>query len=455
MAFFAALTNNKTSDFQQAFNVTDITSNAMQEALKDCFGLYFKAASEKSKKEDDCQRLPVVIVNKLYKTIFSEYTAQGDNDFANHILSKLDDIKKKAVQYMLVGGNCLIKPVPRENGFYFLPVRRDCFIPLGRDEEDNLTCIGMAETSSYNGKYYTLVEKRTAGEKLTIENKLFVSNDSSSLGTQIPLNSYYKYKNLKPLIELPVKGIGLVELKTPMLNDIDGSADGVPVYAPAAKLIHHININEKQLNDEFENGRSRIIASDDMFRKTADGQKEITDSVFTALDEDPEKVGITIFSPALREQNYINRKNEYLRNIESLIGFKRGILSEVEAAERTATEVTSSEGDYNLTIIDFQEAWSDAVKDVALLCAELGKIYRVRGTIDIDPEKIVIDFGDGVLYNRDKTWQEYKEMVQMGLIKPEIAVAWYFNLPCKTKPDIEKIRRDYMPELEELIEGEE
>jgi hypothetical protein len=40
----------------------------------------------------------------------------------------------------------------------------------------------------------------------------------------------------------------------------------------------------------------------------------------------------------------------------------------------------------------------------------------------------------------------------MGMIKPEIAVAWYFELPCKTKSDIEKIRQNYMPELEQLME---
>ena len=134
---------------------------------------------------------------------------------------------------------------------------------------------------------------------------------------------------------------------------------------------------------------------------------------------------------------------------------KRGILSEVEAVERTAKEVTSSEGDYNLTIIDFQEVWENALKEILILCAELGKLYRVEGAVDIDVTKISVDWGDGVLYNREKVWQEYKEMVQMGLIKPEIAVAWYFNLPCKNKKDIENIRRNYMPEIESLLVGDE
>lgn len=452
MAIFSALFNNNTDSFQQAFNVKDITSAEMMQAIKDCFNLYFSA--EEHPEEDDCQRLPVIVVNKLTKTAFSEYSVNADGEFAQGVLKALDVIKKKAMQYMLVGGECLIKPVPYGDRFYFLPVRRDCFIPLGRDEEGKLTSIGMAEFSSVNGEYYTLLEKRTAGETLIIENKLFMSEISGTLGREVPLTSLHKYELLQPVITLPIKGIGLIELKTPLLNDVDGSDEGVPVFEPAAKLIRNINRNEYQLDREFENGRSRIIASADMFKKNRNGQKELKDDVFVALEEDPENVGITIFSPELREQSYLNRKNEYLRNIESLIGLKRGILSEVEAAERTATEVTSSEGDYNLTIIDFQDVWAAAVREITVLCAELGKIYRVKGATDIDSSEIVIDFGDGVLYNRDKTWSEYIQMVHAGLLKPELAVAWYFNLPHKTKADFEKIRRDYMPELEELTEGE-
>ncbi|MBE6771064.1 MAG: phage portal protein [Ruminococcaceae bacterium] len=452
MAILSALFNNKTSGFEQAFNVKDITSPEMKIAIKDCFELYYGAEKPK---EDNCQRIPALVVSKLYKTTFSEYTVNADGDFAEGVISKLGEVKKKAMQYMLVGGSALIKPVPNGDRFYFLPVRRDCFIPLGRDAEGKLTSIGTAEQTTVNGKYYTLLERRTAGEKLLIENKLFASDSANDLGVQVPLNSIKKYEKLLPKFELPIKGIGLVEIKTPMLNDVDGSEDGVPVYEPAADLIHNINKNEYLLNREFENGRSRIIASGDMFEKTTSGEKIINDDVFVALDEDPENVGITIFSPELREQSYLNRKNEYLRNVESLIGLKRGILSEVEAAERTATEVTSSEGDYNLSIIDFQEIWTNALKEIAVLCAELGKIYRIKGAVDIDPEKISVDWGDGVLYNRDKTWQELKEMVAAGMLKPEIAVAWYFNLPCKTKADLQKIREKYMPEIEDLTEGEE
>lgn len=59
-------------------------------------------------------------------------------------------------------------------------------------------------------------------------------------------------------------------------------------------------------------------------------------------------------------------------------------------------------------------------------------------------------WGNGVLYDADKEWTDRKEMVQMGLLKPELALAWKFDLPSETEADLEAIRQKYMPELADL-----
>jgi A118 family predicted phage portal protein len=451
MSVISALLNcNKIYNFSDAFGVKDITTAEMQEAIKLWLTMYF---DHKDKELDDCQRLPVLIVNKLVKTAFSEYSASSENTFAQTTLEDLERARRAAFQQMLISGECLIKPVPTADGFIFVPIRRDCFAPLSRNERGELTSVGTAELTVEGGDYYTLLERRTAGYVLTIETKLFRSGDAGTLGTEVPLASLAKYANLQPIMQLPVAGLGLASLKSPLYNTVDGSFDGVSIYAPAADLIARINRNEQQLCNEFELGRARIMVSDDLIKRDGNGNKRVVDDVFTRFDGDPQDFGVTIFSPAFREQSYLARKTEYLRNIESLIGFKRGILSDVQEAERTATEITSSDGDYNLTIIDLQSMWTQAVRDLLVICSALGEIYRINGHSTIDPDEAVLDYGDGVLYNRDKTWNEYVGMVQMGLIKPEIAVAWYFEEPCKTPADIENIRAKYMPEIESLTQS--
>lgn len=458
MSILTAIKNsNKVYELEDAFKAKDATGALMREQIRRWLSLYYGDPDDGC---DPSQRIPVLIVNKLYKTVFSEYecTASGSQKvFLDQLTDRLDICRKKAMQFSLIGGECFIKPVITSNGISFTVIRRDAFLPFARDMYGRVTDIGTAEFTERGGKYYTLAERRTVTNgKLVIQNRLFRSDTPNMLGVPVPLTALEEYSKLLPEIELEgIYNLGIVSLRTPLENTVDGSGDAVSVYAPAVGLIENINRNEAQLNTEFENGMSRIIVSDDLLKRDGSGRKRLTDSVFTAIDDDPESAGITIYNPTLRESSFIARKQEYLRNIESLIGFKRGILSEVEAAERTATEITSSAGDYNLTIMDFQQCWETTLRELMDTCVRLGRIYGLVSGSDINMKSdIAVSWGDGVLYNRDKTWQEYVSMVQSGLLKPEIALAWYFDMPCENEGNMQKIREKYMPELQALAGGE-
>jgi A118 family predicted phage portal protein len=227
-------------------------------------------------------------------------------------------------------------------------------------------------------------------------------------------------------------------MKTPMLNCVDGSQEGVSIYGAAAGLIRNIDENEAQINGEFSRGESRILVSSDMLR---DGQ--LQDHLFVGLDEDPENVGMTIFSPALREDSYLARKQEYLRNVESFVGLQRGMLSDANTQDRTATEISSSAGDFNLTVIQFQQMWQECLQDTVKLCAQLAEMYGLPQIMDT---QVSVDWGNGVLYDEEKKWAEYLQMVEEGLLRPEIALGWRFGLPAKTPEEWEAIRKDWMPE---------
>ena len=108
---------------------------------------------------------------------------------------------------------------------------------------------------------------------------------------------------------------------------------------------------------------------------------------------------------------------------------------------------------YNLTIIDFQRMWESAVREAVRVCEILGRLYKVFSGSTIDQEKdITISWGNGVLYDEDKTNSEMMSQVQAGLLAPERYLGWYYNLPCDTEADREKIRKEYMPEVKEVEE---
>lgn len=203
---------------------------------------------------------------------------------------------------------------------------------------------------------------------------------------------------------------------------------------------------EYQMRQEFENGASRVFASEDLLREDGYGRRTLQDDLFIGLPDDPANVGVTVYSPQLRVEQFLARKQDILRSCESLIGFKRGILSEVEAAERTATEITSSEGDYNLTIQELQAMWQNGAGQALELCAALGKVYGMPGLSFDAGKDLTMDWGDGVLFDRTRTWNEYMSMVTSGLLRPELALAWYFDLPHADAAQLAKIRKELMPQ---------
>ena len=427
-------------DYEERFGASDKTTKAMKNAIADWFDLYYLADSQEDR--DPCQRIPYTVVNKLVKAIFGEYTASAADAGYQHLVDALDAQRKNAVQLALIGGECYIKPCPGAQTFGFTLIPRNQLLIFGKDGDGEPTDVGTMETSAYGKYFYTLLERRTldAAGLLTIENSLYRSADANSLGTQVSLQEHPAYENLAQTyrFEAPMGGIGLVRMKTPMLNCVDGSSDGVSVYGAVAGLIRNIDENEAQIKGEFSRGESRVILSRDMLR---DGQ--LQDHLFVGLDEDPEAVGMTVYSPQLRYEAYLARKQEYLRNVESMLGMRRGMLSDANMEERTATEITSSAGDFNLTVIELQHMWQEAQKKTLALCGKLAALYQLPYPEEME---VSVDWGNSTLYDEDKIWEEYRQMVSMGLIAPEVALGWRFNLPSNTAAERKTIRQKYMPQ---------
>lgn len=90
----------------------------MRDAINAWRDTYLKREGDKA--SDPCMRMAYVIVHKLQKGVFAEYssdildkekTAKGK--WMDRNLSQLDLIRDSVLQWMLIGGECWVKPVPR------------------------------------------------------------------------------------------------------------------------------------------------------------------------------------------------------------------------------------------------------------------------------------------------------------------------------------------------------
>lgn len=466
MALIRALLDKSIPGLDEAFGGRDVASEEMQTAIKSWIAEYFNRTPDKD--SDPCQRLPYTIVHKLEKGMFAEYDSDLlDKDSAkgswmSENLTQLDLAKSTAMQWTLIAGEAWLKPVPfqQDGRTFFRPqvIRRNQAVVMGRDPDGRLTSIGMVEQTAQGGSWYTLVESRTvdAAGFLQMHNKLYRSSGAHLLGAPCALDSLSRYAELSEswAYPKPVGSVGLVPLRTPMANCVDGSLEAVSIYEPAMGLIHNINRNEAQLSREFELGQHRIVAPAEMLRTGDHGERKLDDQVFVGLQDYKAQGGLSIrsFSPALRHESYEARKQSYLKSVENVIGMKRGLLSDVQEVEKTAYEIASTAGDYNLSLIDLQRVWFDAVREYLTLCDTLGRMYHYCDDTSWNVrEQLSISWGNGVLYDPDKNWSEILQMVQSDMLKPEIALAWKYDLPWETPKDLEAIREKYMPELTDML----
>ena len=423
-------------DYQAAFGRADITSRAMKAAQKCWKKLYYLQPATDS--TDPCQRIAYTVVSKLRRAVFAEYAATAADETAARWLKELEKHKDTALEMALSGGECYIKPYPNGAGFSYTLIPRENVLIFARDRDGAPTDVGTVQKLCRGKFYYTLLERRCLeGDQLLMENKLYRSGNREVLGHPVNLRECPEFAHLPECWRYPMAHLGLVRMKNPTVNCVDGSYDGVAVFAPASQLIARVDANEAQLAGEFQRGQSRIFVSRDLL----DGDKNLTENIFVGLDEDPETVGITVFSPQLREQSFLARKQEYLRNIESVVGLKRGMLCEINESLRTATEITASQVDYNLTVMELQSMWQQAAEQVMALCQELAALYGLPRA----DARLVFDWGNGVLFDEEKVWADYLAMADRGLIAPEVALGWRFGMKAETEADRSAIRKKYFP----------
>lgn len=377
---------------EEAFGAVDVTSSAQREAIESWFRLYYDR--EEKNGADNCLAIPYTVVRKLTRAVFGEYKPSG-GDFAKKVLAGLEEVRVNALELALIGGESYLKPVTDGFGWYFRVLNRREMLVFGRDSRGELTDIGTAERSVSGRLYYTLLERRYLEDgQLVIENKLFRSAQAGLLGRQVPLNTHPLYAALPErfVFEGKAENLGLVRIKNPAANCIDGSYEGVSVYAPAVGLLKRLAENESQLSGEFSRGQSRIVVSTDLL----DGG-QLKDNVFVGLDDSAQNVGITVFAPELREQSYLNRKQAYLRDVENVLGLKRGLLANADEVRRTATEITTSQGEYALTILEFQAMWERAAKKAVAVCRWLAEKYGM----ETEGSDVEVSWGDGLIWNAE------------------------------------------------------
>ena len=161
----------------------------------------------------------------------------------------------------------------------------------------------------------------------------------------------------------------------------------------------------------------------------------IRDRVYQAVpDEAVEQ--IKEFNGALRAQEHEIALKRNLSQLSAKCGLGHDRYQFDGVAPKTATEVISTRSDTYASKCKHEQVLRHAITGMVRALA-----YLDGAAID----EITVEFDDSIITDRKADFAEYKELVSMGIMRPEELRSWYFN------EDIDTAKKN-MPESSALLE---
>lgn len=323
---------------------------------------------------------------KVAKAVTVEFKSACNEPYLDSVYQKVLKKKRKYVEQML--GKSLIFFRPYFNGKEIKVniIQADKFIPVGFDDDDNLTSYILIDQITKEDKVFTRLEyNEYKDNKITIKNICYKGNRSGVvLSSKIDLSVVDKWKDLKE--EETIEGVdkligGFATM--PTSNDLDNDSPiGQPIYHNALGILEEIDHQYSRIIHEYEGTELAIDVDESILKPDDKGNFKIPkgkERYFRKwdLDENKDK-SMTVFSPEIRDNPLFNGLNEYLIQTESACHLSHGTLAKPEAIEKTAQEIKSSKQDYYVTVSDIQSALQNAFDDLLYGIYVLCKLYGIK-----------------------------------------------------------------------------
>lgn len=350
---------------------------------------------------------------------------------------RLDVIYQKAIRKLnenlqsgLGLGSFCIKPL---GGGVVEYVTADRFMPVEFDAEERPTKIVFISVKKAGEQSYYLRFEYHALDKdgLTITNQAYHTSDLSSIGHPVPLSDVEEWATLPEGIRYPLmKRVDFGYYRNPIKNEIDGSFCGVSIFDGSIDLIKDTDTQFGRLDWEFESGERAVHVDPTALRASesvgADGKRRLemprlNHRLFKAINIQP-KEGEDLykeFSPVLRDENFINGLNAYLRRIEFNTCLSYGDLSDVSDVDKTATEARiAKKRKYNM-VKAIQRNLEDCLDDLVYALA----FYNRLATSGYE---FICTFKDSILVDEETERQQDRADVSMGVMSlTEYRAKWY------------------------------
>lgn len=338
-------------------------------------------------------------------------------------------------------GGLIIKPYISSRGLETQFVQADAFFPVSFDSSGRITqCVFLDMYRKRQKRYYRLETHSLDAGRVCIANRVFMSTNDYSLGTEISVGEVERWSGLEE--EAVFEGVDKLPFgyfKVPLANAEDNDSPlGVSVYSRAVDRIRIADKRYSQMDWEYDAKEAAVHIANSLLRRNPETQKYEYPSGKERLYREFEyNVGaqdkplLEAYSPEIREQSYINGFNSQLRLVEFDCNLAYGTLSDPNNVDKTAEEIRASKQRSYAFVSDCQTALQRALEDAVAAMDFYCSVYHLapKGEYEIS-----FVWDDSIIVDADKERQSDRQDVSMGLMQAwEYRMKWYGETEAQAK----------------------
>lgn len=409
------------------FNITD---SAVSPTMRSAASLWWDAFQGQlpfAQTHKNFKPLPTAYISTAYlaQLVTGEIKFEvADENLNKHVQKNLLPNLDRIVQQTLVGGYTVIKPYFVQSGemFFDSGTSRD-FLPMALDENGHITEGIFYERIRYCGKIYERREHHIFRDGVhTVRNTAYLYGTKHA----VELSEIPKWAMLLPEGQIPSDIPMIATFRTPYANNIDLDSElPISIFANSLGTLHEIDEAHSEYCAEFRKMSAKVFADKSVLK----GDMGIPDDYFVGISGDGTSTmeqQIMAYAPQIRETEHSAKINKELRFYETQIGVSSGTFSfDTAKGLVTATQVLSEDRTTYNTVCQIQRQLRPVLQVLSQIIVTLAWFYG----FECEDGECAIEFGDSVFEDTGTEFNRRFQMVQAGLLKPELFVSWYYGVP--------------------------
>ena len=416
-----------------------------------------KEVEDNQKYAVEYERIDEINFNSIFSNKLANYVINdsnvnitGENARVELLDKTTQSMWKKAKKITSMGfgyGGVILVPYVKSGKIYYNIVSQSR-VTIDEVEGENIigaTIIADKRTVNRgigNSKtYYRLTNYRVRNGNIEITQKFTDEN-----GHEVAVPDFWKNIELKKVITGVDRAL-FGYIKSPINNRKTDDKYGVPITYGCDSTIAEIKETMKQLFREYKLKEAFVGADSTMFN----GKDSLPlNGLFKKVDAGDDTF-FEVFDPAFRP--FTERLQELYQRLEHEIGTSRGILSEVNTANATATEIKRSMFDSYTIVDDMRSNIEKGIEDFLYSANVLANAYNLTPQGEYE---VSFDWDYSLLEDSQETFGQLITAQSKGIIS-EVEVRQWLK-PDETLEDSQKAIEEIKasePTVEQIVGNEE